>query len=157
MVKETNTLGGVNSVDFAIYITEKAKDKGIPINITQLQKLLYICYGTHLAANKGVKLLDERPEAWYYGPFFPNVHKEQKRHKNGLEGLTSRISLDDFVEYDYIVDPALDHFGRWTASELVNWTHEKGKAWDKRYNMEGKKHFPLDDNDIRLDFEKFIS
>jgi len=155
METEPNVLGRVSSVDFAIYLTHKAIEKGISINVTKLQKLLYLCYGLYLAATNE-QLLDVRPQAWYYGPFFPNIHRIQKSNKDTLENLVHRINLEDFAEFDYIIVPILEHFGNWSASELVNWTHEKGMAWDKKYNIQNEKHTSLDNFDIISDFEKFI-
>ena len=61
-----------DSLQVMAYIIKRCKQKGIYVNITKLQKLLYCCYGVVLA-KFGVRLTDERPEAWQYGPVFPET------------------------------------------------------------------------------------
>jgi len=148
-------LGKIDNIDFAVYLAKKAKEANLEINVTKLQKLLYICYGLYLADTND-QLLHERPEAWQYGPFFPSVHAIQRKHKNGLHVLENKKSLDDLRQYDYIIDPILDHYGKWTAGGLVAWTHKSGNAWYIKYHMENRKMTPLDNLDIISDFKKYI-
>ena len=152
---ESTLQGKVKSIDFAIYLTKKAKDMNVYINLTKLQKLLYICYGLYLAFAEDY-LLDERPEAWQYGPLFPKVHKKQKENNNSLERLITSIDEADFKEFDFVVNIVLETFKDWTAIDLVNWTHEEGTAWHKRYIKQNKPRTFLDNFDIKLDFSKFI-
>jgi len=150
-----NTFGQVDSVDFAIYLNEKAKIKGFSPNVTKIHKWLYACYGASLALNDE-QLLDERPKAWDYGPAFPRVHKKQKRNNNTLDGLSYKTPLDELQKHDAIIDVVLDHFGSWTASELVHWTHEPGKAWHKKFNS-NSKYQNLDNLDITIDFKRYVA
>jgi len=152
---KTMNYGKVDSVDFAIYLNEKAKAESLQMNVTKIQKLLYICYGLYFAA-KREPLLSERPQAWEFGPVFPRVHKKQKKNGNNLDGIESSISFDDMKQYDDILLPVLRHFGRWSASGLVEWTHQRGNAWDKKYNNDAK-YAPLDEHDIIADFQRFVS
>ena len=148
-------LDKVDSVDFAIYLNEKAKKLGKNVNVTKIQKWLYICYGLYLTVNNK-QLLNERPQAWNYGPFFPKVHDMQKRNGDSLDGLSNRIDSAKFAEYDDVVDATLKNFGDWSASKLVNWTHESGSAWDKKIKL-GEKLGSLDNHDIAMDFERLFS
>ena len=143
--------GKVDSVDFAVYLNKKARDAGKHMNVTKLQKLLYICYGLYLAA-ENEQLLTERPKAWDYGPAFPRVHKKLK---SGLERLEGQTDFSDLTEYDFIIDPILDHFGNWTAGNLVDWTHKDGSAWSKQVEH-GYKYEVMDNMDIKSDFTGFI-
>ena len=147
--------GEVDSVEFAIYLNQKATELGLSVNVTKIQKWLYICYGIYLAA-KGEQLLTERPKAWEFGPAFPRVHKKQKKNNGSLNGLPMSISADSLGKYDEVIIPVLDHFGTWTASGLVAWTHEEGKAWHKKYHND-EKYASLDNHDIILDFERFVT
>ena len=112
----------------------KAEEKVLKPNVTQIQKWLYICYGLYFAAY-GKQLLDERPKAWDYGPAFPKVHKKQKKYGDSLRSLYEDISADELNEYDEIIKPVLAKFGPWTATQLVDWTHEDGMAWDKKIKL----------------------
>ena len=154
MSAETNRYGEVDSIDFAIYLNQKANDMKLAVNVTKIQKWMYICYGIYLAA-KNRQLLDERPKAWDYGPAFPRVHKKQKKNGGSLDSVNPTISIEHLTKYDEIAIPVLKHFGSWTAAGLVEWTHAKGTAWDKKYNY-NEKYASLDNHDIILDFERFV-
>ena len=101
-------------------------------------------------------MLKERPKAWDYGPVFPRVHNVQK--KKGLDSWGLKLPIDEYKKYDEVIDATLAHFGKWTESELVAWTHQKDKAWHVAYNQEdGKYRYGLIDTyDILRDFEGFV-
>ena len=147
-------LGEVDSVDFAIYLNKKAKELGKSVNVTKIQKWLYICYGLYLAQHNK-QLLTERPKAWEFGPAFPRVHNKQKKNNDSLDNLSMSVCEDSLEKYDEIINAVLEHFGDWTASGLVEWTHGKGNAWDKKFNND-EKYASMDNHDIILDFQRFI-
>jgi len=149
------TYGLIDSVDFAIHLNEKAKELGLDVNVTKIQKWLYICYGFFLATKK-LQLLTELPKAWQYGPVFPRVYKRQLKNGNTLDDLPTSADTDELHQYDEIILSVLSHFGGWTAAELVGWTHEKGGAWDKKYNYGGKQE-AMDNFEIMKDFLRFVS
>lgn len=65
----------LDSVECANYLRYVAAKKfGLNLNMTQVQKLLYMAYGIALSAYK-IRLTDERPQAWPFGPIFANVHE----------------------------------------------------------------------------------
>jgi len=142
-----------DSIDFAIYLNEKAKQKEKHINMTKIHKWLYICYGLYLALYQK-PLLDELPQAWDYGPVFPRVHNKQKKNANSLDGLARSKQFRSCEEYDEVIDATLGHLGDWTASELVAWTHEKGKAWDKKYNS--ARYEAMDNFEVYMDFMSYV-
>jgi len=147
--------GNVNSVDFAIYLNQVADKMGLIPNVTKIQKWLYICYGLYLVVAEK-PLLNEQPTAWQYGPFFEDVHKRQKRNKDTLYGLDmTKTSVEEMKQYDEIIKATLDHFGDWSASDLVRWTHQEDSAWFKKYHF-GQKYKTLDNNDIFLDFKQVV-
>ena len=86
---------------------------------------------------------------------FSRVHKAQKKKADALSGLSTKIPEEELKKYDNIVKATLDNFGDWTASNLVNWTHKQGSAWDKKYNYD-EKYATLDNHDIMLDFEGIL-
>jgi len=63
-----------DSVTAANYLRAYAYDKGVNLNVTQVQKLLFLAYGIGLAKFK-TKLVGEEPKAWPYGPVFPRARK----------------------------------------------------------------------------------
>ena len=44
----------------------------------KLQKILYLAQMVHLGRNNGDPLIDEKFEAWMYGPVLPNLYKIMK-------------------------------------------------------------------------------
>jgi uncharacterized phage-associated protein len=154
-ISEATVYGEVDSVDFAIYLNKMAQNQNLDVNVTKIQKWLYICYGLYLAAF-GKQLLKERPKTWDYGPAFPRVHKIQKRNNNSLDNQTNTLPIEEFKKYDDVILATLGHFGKWTANELVAWTHKKGAAWEVTKEQEGM-YMPMDNYDILRDFKEFVS
>lgn len=61
---------------------------GNPIDPVKLQRLIYFAHGWHLAIH-GQPLIDERVEAWRYGPTAPSVYHHTKQ--NGFRAIRSLI------------------------------------------------------------------
>ena len=66
------TFRPLDSLQVMAYIIKRCHEKEITLNITKLQKLMYCCYGTVLG-KFGLRLIDEYPAAWQYGPVFPEA------------------------------------------------------------------------------------
>lgn len=124
----------------AKYITALANSKHVSINITKIQKLLYIAYGIYLAV-KGHRLTDEHPQAWPYGPVFPTT-------RNKLIKLDfNAINKDDPEFSGYRSDKDLNSllnlvfqtFGSWTAGQLSQWSHSPSSPWEIATCEEGFK------------------
>ena len=147
--------GEVDSVDFAIYLNKIAKKRGLDVNVTKIQKWLYICYGVYITVS-GDQLLTERPKAWNFGPAFPSVHKLQKKNNDSLDGLEGSINdIEKLKKYDSIINSTLDTFGNWSATQLVDWTHEEDTAWDKRLK-DNDMYSNIHNQDIINDFRKIV-
>src|SRR5215467_7486621 len=58
-----------------------AKEERRPVTPMQLLKLVYFAHGWYLALT-GERLIDERVEAWKYGPVVPSIYHEFKRFGN---------------------------------------------------------------------------
>ena len=120
-----------NSVEIARYIIAIANDKGIPINMTKVQKLLYAAYGVFLAVT-GERFLNEHPQAWPYGPVFPTT-RNKLLNVNFYE---IDLRSDEFSKFrdDQILNSLLqsvfESFGRWTAGQLTAWSHQDGSPWE---------------------------
>lgn len=148
------------SVDIATYILAYANEERIYMNITKLQKLLYIVYGAYLYLSDGVRLIDEKPEAWQYGPVFPNV-RTYFLNSNLTDIEKSLISNSELEKIekdetlDTIINATIDQFGDWNASQLSAWSHMEGSPWDKTTN---KKSFSWNNNIISdIDIYEYFS
>ena len=157
-MERANIYGLTDAVTFAAYLTRKAREQGHVVNVTKLQKWLYVCYGLYLAAY-GEQLFNDRPKAWDYGPVFPRVHKHQTENK--LEKLVSDSNIDNLVpdardKCNEVINAVLGHFGDWMATELVGWTHTPNMAWDKTIKTSGL-YSTIDNFDIYKDFKEYVS
>ncbi len=121
----------IDSRKFAEYILVEAKKKSVEMNLTKLQKIMFICDGTLLAY--GENIIDEHARAFDYGPVYPKAYKWYKNHRNDD---FSQINTEDFG-YDIekpvvkkIVNDALSHFGSWSAGQLSEWSHRQNSPWD---------------------------
>lgn len=127
-----------NSVTLAKYIVAVANEKRLSINITKVQKLLYIAYGIFLAVKES-RLTNERPQAWPYGPVFPTTRNKLLR----VDLKTITKESDDFSdikndeEINSLMDLVFDTFGDWTASQLTEWSHADGTPWQKISDSDG--------------------
>lgn len=153
----------IDSITFAKYIIAYAKKESISVNITKVQKLLYICYGSYLFL-KGNRLLTEQPVALPYGPVFSKT----------LDYLNSKENFDEFTidKYDVfndeikkVVKIVMDFFGKYNANTLVNWTHRDGSAWSRIVKEKGllnkadgwvKWSITIPDEYIKDEFETII-
>lgn len=129
-----------NSVIVAKYIIACANDKCIPINITKVQKLLYISYGIYLAVT-GKRLTNEHPHAWPYGPVFPTTRN--KILKLDIYSINKDdadlASIKDNEEFNTLLNLVFNSFGSWSAAQLTEWSHSNGSPWEMTTCLEGFK------------------
>lgn len=127
-----------DSVTVACYIAASANNKQLGINMTKLQKLLYIAYGTCLAVSDE-RLTNEHPQAWPYGPVFPTTRN--KLLKKDLSRIDFNIpvlsQIKEDMEMKTLVTLVLDSFGDKNATTLSVWSHQPGSPWDRTVNQEG--------------------
>lgn len=127
-----------NSVTVAKYIVAYANENKFGINMTKLQKLLYITYGVYMAV-KEARLTNEHPQAWPYGPVFPTTRNKLlkvdfdaiKMESDGLNEIREDGEMQSLVKIVF------DTFGTWNGTELSEWSHEPSAPWDKTINMAG--------------------
>lgn len=113
----------------AKYLYSLAYSKGRNLNVTQLQKLLYIAYGFYLAEH-GRPLLSERPQAWPFGPVFPRTRKLEYDRTAGIHTVELRIVVDDY-EVKKLLDDVVDNYASISASKLSEWSHTVGSPWER--------------------------
>ncbi len=134
---ETNNTYEYDSVLIAKYIIALAHEKGVSINMTKLQKLLYISYGICLAVI-GKRLVNEHPQAWPYGPVFPRTRNKLLK----LDFYTISVDDDCFselrsnTELTGLLNLVFDSFGSWNASQLTEWSHDNGSPWERTVEKE---------------------
>lgn len=127
-----------DSVIIAEYMLSLAHERRIVLNVTKVQKLLYMAYGYFLA-KENLKISEESPKAWPYGPVFPRTRKkvdydnvmtlddpkfkEIKEEKNLTKKLTEII----------------EKYSKFSASKLSDWSHAQGGPWHRTTQMSNFK------------------
>lgn len=119
-----------DSVVVAKYLLALAYQKGIVLNVTKVQKLLFILYGYFLARHNQV-LLNEKPKAWPFGPVFPKTRKGVDFGKviDIADNSLSEIAADPMVTE--ALNKIIDTYASFSATQLSDWSHMPGGPWDK--------------------------
>lgn len=121
-----------DSIDVAAYITKYCASHNYFINLTKLQKLMYCVYGAVLAVT-GERICEEHPKAWPHGPVFPRVYKFTKKNQDNVINVLLRreedveLLISDLVKN--VIQKVIDIFSRYTAGQLVEWSHNSNGAW----------------------------
>ncbi len=118
-----------------------AKEDGEELTPMQLQKLVYFAYGWYLAIT-GERLLNERVEAWQWGPVIPSLYSEFK--KFGSEPITDmardmtsrpfRVRSGNPLKDGQalmVIKRVWEIYGKYTAAQLSGMTHEPNSPWSR--------------------------
>lgn len=137
-----------------------AEQRGIPITIMKLIKLVYFAHGWTLALLNR-PLTDEPPEAWQHGPVYPSIYRAfrgsgwsniKETAKNPFTGAEYRADLDTAERS--ILGQVVDKYGKFHAFELSGATHEAGTPWDEVYNGDGRSSDVIPNRLIKEHFDK---
>lgn len=144
-----------NSVLLAEYLISLANSQGVLLNMTKVQKLLYIMYGS-LLSKKGRLISDESPKAWPFGPVFPKVHKRVDLKKvKPLNHCDFDIIKDD-EEITDVIYSVIEKFSKFSATQLSDWSHIEDSPWDLTTKEKGFKWNSPISTDLIVDyFSKF--
>lgn len=146
-----------DSVTAAKYLMAKAAAQKRQLNVTKVQKLLYIAYGLMLA-DTSRKMVSEQPQAWPFGPVFPRTrrHVDYSKIYDINDEEFAEISKDETVN-EYI-DASIKYFSEFSAARLSDWSHDTNSPWDKTKKQDGFTWgMPISDDLIKEYFKKFIS
>lgn len=109
----------------------------------KLLKLVYIAHGWNLAVFDA-PLIDDRIEAWEYGPVIPDLYHAIK--KFGLKEVVgpikggSRAILKDYdADHLRLAELVLSTYRGWDAIELSAMTHREGTPWHTVWNDRGRQ------------------
>lgn len=110
------------------------------LNKTQMQKLMYMCYGQALVINDKPLFTDDKPKAWPFGPVFPRSY--QRYTENVPSNLTEdekSMFIKDIGILKMIAETVSKHC-RKTATVLSDWSHEINGPWYQTvFKEEGTK------------------
>jgi uncharacterized phage-associated protein len=127
-----------DSILLARYLVSFAYNKKLPLNVTKLQKLLYIIYGFYLAEH-GHLILNESPKIWPFGPVFPRVHQEVDSTQVFELNDPQFESINTDQKLKAVLEAVVDKYAKFSATQLSNWSHMEGSPWDKTVKASGSK------------------
>ena len=129
----------LSSLDYSNLISWIAYAKqGVLLNKTQMQKILFICYGIYLAAENKKLFTDDTPKAWPFGPVFPRVNKKFVPGRTPSP-FSKEIQLE-FSKNKKAIDitrAVIDKYSKVSAGKLSEWSHEEGGPWYNTIYGEG--------------------
>jgi len=122
----------------------------------QLQKLAFIANGWNVVIN-GEPLIGETPQAWDYGPVYPELYDHTKYFGKAMIGRQINPLDDQIAGFfgnrqsncpDYaaelstrekaVIDHVWNRYGRLSGIALSRLTHQPGTPWFEAYTREGK-------------------
>ncbi len=107
------------------------------LNKTQMQKLLFMCYGVYLSKHDSPLFVDDTPKAWPFGPVFPRTYK---RYVEMVPRDLSREEKSAFLkDKDTLVDITriVDTYYACSANTLSEWSHQPGSPWAQTVFSDG--------------------
>lgn len=146
-----------------------SKKESVGLSPMKIQKLIYFAHGWHLAIHKE-PLISDGLEAWDYGPVVSSVYHEFKKFgAQFIEGFatdfdyekfertTPRIPMDD-ARTLALLSKVWSVYGKYTAVQLSNLTHEANSAWSAaRQNNPSGRAVSITDEMITADFASKIA
>jgi uncharacterized phage-associated protein len=145
-----------SAAEVANTFLDLARRSGKTLSNLQLQKLVYIAYGFHLAG-LGKRLFYDEIEAWPLGPVIPNLYHELKRY--GWGDVTQPIeNAGEIPESDparVIVESVWDSYREFSPEELSGLTHQDGTPWAAAWK-EGERHVRISDDAIRSHYQRLM-
>jgi uncharacterized phage-associated protein len=138
----------------ANYFIDSAAGEGKRLTPLQLIKFVYLAHGWHLGI-RGEPLLNERAEAWQYGPVIPSLYHALKVYGN--RPVTEKLASFEVSSGPTIVfttreiptpdDPAVrevlaavwNAYKHFTGAQLTALTHQAGTPWYQTWENEGGK------------------
>ena len=103
---------------------------GVPdLTPMKLQKLMYFAHGWCLALS-GVPLIDDKFEAWDYGPVLPDVYHAFKHFRgNPVTQISPRGAADLPAEAKPLITKILKQYGHLSGLTLSDMTHKEHSPW----------------------------
>lgn len=143
----------LQSTDYARLIAWLAYNRHhVILGKTQLQKLLFICYGCYLVKRNSKLFEDDTPKVWPFGPVFPKTYKKYQPEYIDLSSDEKIAFVNDINTLRMIVYIVDSYYNR-SAAHLTAWSHKDGSPWRKSF-IENEKRWngEIKDEDIKLFF-----
>ncbi len=154
----------LKGIDVAKYILTK-----VPCTHLKLEKLVYMCYADYLCETQS-KLFEDKIFAYRLGPVIESVYEKYK--KSGLDCLEveddtfmydettkkmpsrSRIlSAEDGLKKLISIDKTLEKYSKYSASELVDMTHQTDTPWSQA--GAGSMAYKIIEDDLIMKYHQY--
>lgn len=141
-----------DSVLLAQYMLSLAHSKGINLNVTKVQKLIYIVYGVFMSEHDH-QITTEAPKAWPFGPVFPRSQK--KVNYTAVMPLDTPLfgELKEDKILNDVLGSVIDKFANLSATSLSEWSHQEGGPWHRTVSGNNKWNAPIPNQYIKEYFE----
>lgn len=137
-----NLVGRHDPLAVANYFLTCALQEGRSLTIMQLVKLVYIAHGWSMAYfNRG--LTNREPEAWMYGPVYPQVYNRFRGSGSAPISNIARDAQGNSISSDFtneeraLMDSVFNGYAKLHAFHLSDLTHQKGTPWERVFNENG--------------------
>ena len=141
----------MTSIDYAKLIRWLGWHRhGVIFNKTQVQKLLFICFGVELA-NGRTLFEDDGPKLFPFGPVFPRSYRGSVTE---MVPELSEIEKNEFASEPETlknISRLVARFWRITATQFTRWSHQDGTPWHRTLTEQSRLEWGAD---INIDYVK---
>lgn len=121
----------MTSLDYAKLISWLGWHRhGVIFNKTQVQKLLFICFGVELAMGREI-FNDDTPRLFPFGPVFPISYR---RSVTGFIPVLSEEEKTEFASEPLTlknISGLVARFCHVSATQFTRWSHQHGTPWHR--------------------------
>ena len=112
-----------------------SRHANLPITHLHVQKLVYFAHARMLSIH-GEPLVEQKFEAWQYGPVVPVLYHALKHCKNDpiQREIVYRAGSTCATRESDLIDQVFRNYSEKDFSELVELTHGEGTPWSQAYN-----------------------
>ena len=145
-----------------------AQQEKKPLTQMQIQKLVYISHGFHLALTNE-PLIDENVQAWQYGPVISSLYDEFRGFGNQpiTRKATTTTIDDDFNaihttpiitddQTSRLVNAVWDKYKIYSGANLSNLTHQDGTPWSIAFDN-NKPSSTIDNQTIQNYYSQLLA
>lgn len=137
----------------------------------KILKLTYISHGWYMALFDK-PLLDEKIQAWKYGPVIPTLYYSLKGFENNVISTPVTYAVGSRSDFKVIqpkiidnptiefLDSIWENYKKYNGIELSILTHQKNSPWDITWNKMGaknQKHVIIDNDLIKTHYKELLS
>ena len=98
------------------------------LNKTQIQKLLFMCYGQALAMVHRPLFDDDIPRAWPFGPVFPRSYKYYEEVMPADLSIEEKNHFAQNIPLLRMIARTVADYCHVSATRLSDWSHSKRKS-----------------------------